>query len=86
MLGKNYSRKHFEIFFLFYTKVGFDILWKLSPKETICMKCQSIFSEENKKNIIDLPYAEFAKRVVKVSKLRNTLLIKQFSCWGLNRT
>ena len=32
-------------------EIGFDILCRLSSKETICMKCQSLFSVENKKNI-----------------------------------
>ena len=34
---------------------------------SICMKCQILFSgKKNKKNIINLSYAEFAKRVLKV--------------------
>ena len=43
-----------------------DISDKLSPKETICMKSQSLFSGKNKKNIINLSSAEFAQSVVKV--------------------
>ena len=35
------------------------------PEETICMSCQRLFSGKNKKNI-NLSYAEFAQRVVKV--------------------
>ena len=31
MLGKNFSRQHFKIFFLFSQKIGFDISSKLSP-------------------------------------------------------
>ena len=48
ILGKNsFSRWQFEIFF---QKIGFDILCKLSPQETICIKCQSPFSgKKNKK-------------------------------------
>ena len=34
--------------------------------ETIYMKCQILFSGENKKNITDLFSAELAQRVVKV--------------------
>ena len=30
-------------FFFFFQKIGFDTSCKLSPKETICMKCQSYF-------------------------------------------
>ena len=41
-------------------KIGFDIPCKLSPKETVCMKCQSLVSEKNKKNITNLLSAEFA--------------------------
>ena len=32
------------MFFLFFQKTGFDISCKLSPLETICMKCQILFS------------------------------------------
>ena len=38
--------------------------YKLSPKETICMKCQNLFSWKNKK-YISLSSAEFVQRVVK---------------------
>ena len=37
------------------------------PMETICMKCQSLFSGKNEKNIINLSSAEFTQRVVKVN-------------------
>ena len=40
---------------------------KLSPLETICMKCQFLFSGKNKKNITNLSSAELAQRVVKVN-------------------
>ena len=30
--------------FRFQDKTGFDISWKFSPVETICMKCQFLFS------------------------------------------
>ena len=66
-LGKIFSRQHFEIFFsYFFQKTGFDISCKLSPEETICMKCQILFTGKNKKNIINLSSAENAQRVVKV--------------------
>ena len=35
----------------FYQKSGYDSSCKLSPLETICMKCQILFSWKNKKNI-----------------------------------
>ena len=36
-------------------------------KEIICMKCQSLFSGKNKKNIINLSSPEFANRVKMVA-------------------
>ena len=38
-------------FSYFSQKTAFDISCKLSPMETICMKCQILFSGKNKKNI-----------------------------------
>ena len=35
--------------------------------ETICIKCQILFSGKNKKNIINLSSAEFVLRVVKAN-------------------
>ena len=43
--SKNSSTLHFEIFFLSF----FNILCKLSPKDTICTEQQSLFSREKKK-------------------------------------
>ena len=56
--------KYFSDFFSW--KTGFDIPCKLSPQETICMKCQILFSGNNKKNI-NLLSAEIAERVVMVT-------------------
>ena len=70
MLGRNFSRQYYEIFFLFlffFQKTGFDISCKLSPLETICMKYQSLFSRKNMKNIFTLSSAEIAQKVVKVN-------------------
>ena len=79
-LGNNFSRQHFEIFFLLFPEnwlwhfmqIAFskDDLHEMSKhiKQTICMKCQSLFSGKNKKNIINLLSAEFAQRVVKVKQ------------------
>ena len=47
------------IFFLFCLEIGFDISWKLSPKETICMKCQSLFSGKNKKKYFKISLLKF---------------------------
>ena len=38
--------------------------------ETICMKCQILFSEKSKKSIINLSAAEFAQRVIKVNGIK----------------
>ena len=40
-----------EILLIFAQKIGFDISCKLSPKKTICMKCQIPFSGKNQKNM-----------------------------------
>ena len=50
-----------------FQKIGFDFSCKLSPKETVCMKCQSVFSGKNKKNFITLSSAEYAHGVVKAN-------------------
>ena len=54
----------FFLFFMQETEV--DISCKLSPLETICIKCQILFSGKNKKNVINLLSAELAQRMVKV--------------------
>ena len=53
----------------FSQKTGFDISCKLSPMETICMKCQILFSETNKNIIINILSTEFVERVEKVKGL-----------------
>ena len=50
-----------KYFSYFSQKTGYDISCRLSPKETICMKCHILFSEKNKKNIVNLSSAENAK-------------------------
>ena len=75
MLGKNFSKRHLEVFFccccccfffLFLQKKAFDILCKLSPEVTISMICSTpIFWGEKKQNIISLSTAELARRVIK---------------------
>ena len=76
MLGKNFSRQNSEIIFLIFPrnkalafyenclhrKIGFDFSYKLSPVETICMKCQRLFSGEKKKKKMYLS-AEFGQKV-----------------------
>ena len=65
-LGKNFSKRHFEIFFTFFPWAGFDISCKLSPMETICMKFQILFSGKKRKNITNVSSAELARTVAKV--------------------
>ena len=55
-----FSRRYFEIFFLFSQKTGFDISCKLFPLVTICMNCQILFCGNNKKNIVNLSSAGLA--------------------------
>ena len=47
-MGK-FSRQQIDDIFLIFPRKRFDISCKLSAKETICMKCQRLFSGENKK-------------------------------------
>ena len=47
-----FSRWQIGDIFLIFQKTGFCISCKLSPWETICMKCQILFSGKNKKNIL----------------------------------
>ena len=64
-LGKIYRKRYIE-FFLFPQKTEFDMSCQLSPIETLCLKCQILFSGRNKKNIIILSSAKLAQRVVMV--------------------
>ena len=69
MQGKNFSKQHFQIIFLFFPENRFDMSCKFSPKETICMKCHILFSRKNEKIIISLSSAEFPQRMVRVINL-----------------
>ena len=46
---KNLTDDILKYFSYFSQKLGFDILYKLFPKETICIKCQNLISEKNNK-------------------------------------
>ena len=69
-LGKNSADGILKYFSYFSLKTGFDILCKLSLMETICMKCQNLFSEQNKKNVNNLSSAELAQRVIKMKPVK----------------
>ena len=63
-LGKIFSRRYFETFFLIFPENRFDISCKLSPLsplETIGTKCQILLSGGKKKKKINLSSAEFAQ-------------------------
>ena len=60
-LGKISADNILNCFSYFSLKTGFDISCILSPLETICMKCQILFSG---KNVINLS-VELAQGVVK---------------------
>ena len=51
----------------FSHKIGIDNSCRLSSKETICMKCQSLFYVENKKKIIHLSSVELVESIVSVN-------------------
>ena len=53
-----------KYFYNFSRKIGSDISCKLSPYETICMKCQSLFSGENKKSFFG--FSPAAQKVVDI--------------------
>ena len=69
MLGKRFSRRHFKIFFLIFPRYKFVISCKLSPEETICTECQTLFSGKVIIIIIkiaqNLSSAVLAQRMVK---------------------
>ena len=68
MLGKTFSRCHFEIFSM---KTGSNISCRLS--ETICMKSQSHFlkkkKKKSKKHVLILS-SELAQRAIKVKGMQ----------------
>ena len=66
--------RYIEIFFLFFLKTSFDNPCKLSPVETICMKCQALFSGEDKKTI-SYHLLNYSLKMGNV-KLRSTLNLK----------
>ena len=43
-----FGKQQINDIYLFSMKTGLDILCKLSPLETICMKCQNLFPGKNK--------------------------------------
>ena len=65
-MGKFSRPQIYDIFLTYYTKKGYDILCKLSPKETVCMKCQSLISSKNKRNISNCRLLKFLHSMLSV--------------------
>ena len=63
------------IFFLFFLENRSDTSCKLSPKETICMKCQIPFSRKNKKNISKCHLLKFLPSMQSVKSLSETEIL-----------
>ena len=67
MQGNNVSRRHFEILFLFFfRKIGLGISCKLSPKETICMQCQTLLFGKNKNKVIEFIVCKISAETIEV--------------------
>ena len=58
------------MFSYFPLKTGFDIAYKLSPMETICMKCQILCPGKNKKNISNMSSADNFNHSAKIKTWR----------------
>ena len=77
-LGKNFSRQHSEIISLFFPE---NRIWHLmqivssGATGDICMKCQILFSEKNKKKNHQFVDCWINQRVVKVNLYTNCLLL-----------
>ena len=88
VLGKQFSRWHFAIFFFFYIsqKISSDIP-ALTFHPNCLLKYQNLFSgKKNKKYIINLSSAKFAQRVVKFKgKIEaKTTFQANKDCYGTN--
>ena len=68
---KTFGGWHFGVFFLFvfffFPETGFGISYEFFPVETVCVRCEDLFSMEDGEGIVDLSSAELAKRVVKIN-------------------
>ena len=47
--------------YFYFSQNSFDISCKLYPMETICIKCEILFSGKNKKNVLNLSSAELPR-------------------------
>ena len=62
-LGKNFSRRHFEIFVPFFQKIGLDISCKLSPPfgDNLYETSKPVFWEKYEKYFIESSAENFTK-------------------------
>ena len=79
MLGKIFSRRHFEIFILFLLE---NRIWHFM-QTTVFMKFQILFSKKKKKNVSNLWSAEFAHSVVSVQDWSTFSLKSRCIWWSL---
>ena len=79
MLGKDFSRQHFQTFSNFLEKKRLDISCNLFQNEKICRKCQSIFFGKNKKNIAKLWSTDFAHSKLSVKEEYLVIILVYFS-------
>ena len=70
-LWANSADDKLMMFSYFSQKTGSDISCKLSPLETICMKCQNQFSGKNKKNISICHLLKILYRVLSINQKVN---------------
>ena len=64
-LGK-FSRRQTWYFPYFPRKIGFGISCKLTPKETICMKCQNLLSDKKWEKHSKMSSADFLPSMLRV--------------------
>ena len=70
----------FFFFFFFPKKKGFDISCELSSMKTICMKCQILFSGNNKKtedNLHEIPKPIFWEKEEKYHEIPSAEIFSQ---------
>ena len=84
MLGKKYSRRHFEIVFYFSSK---NRHWYFMQIVSFCTECQSLFSRQKLQKHSSLSSAELAQKAITVKHrhfLRWDICMRQcFHMWRL---
>ena len=71
-MGKNQQTTYWNMFSDLFQKTGFDVSWKL----TVCIKCQTLFSEE-KKSLNCCLSVEFVLSVVTVKLVTFSIYLEQ---------